>query len=181
VLGRVGQRFGDDVVGADLDRLGEPSAGTYLEADRDRGAAGERLEGGVEATVGQDREVDAARGLAQLVQRASGLGDGLVELRAEFGRRRFLRSRRPSETSRCWAPSCRSRSIRCRAWSLAATIRTREAVTSPCASALAIAVATSSVKPASRASVSAGDAPSVIIGRDATDVRPRRNKEGVTA
>jgi hypothetical protein len=27
----------------------------------------------------------------------------------------------------------------------------------------------------------AGDAPSVTIGRDATDVRPRRNKEGRTA
>ena len=40
------------------------------------------------------------------------------------------RSCRPSETSRCWAPSCRSRSIRRRAWSPTATIRAREAVSS---------------------------------------------------
>jgi uncharacterized membrane protein len=69
------------------------------------------------------------------------------------------RSCRASETRRCWAPSCRSRSIRRRVWSAVATIRAREAVNSACASALAIAVATSSVKPASRDSVSGAAAP----------------------
>ena len=41
------------------------------------------------------------------------------------------RTSSPSETSRCWAPSCRSRSIRRRTSSAAATIRAREASTSP--------------------------------------------------
>src|SRR6201996_5468283 len=64
VLGRVGQCLGDDVVGADLDRLGEPSVGTYLKGDGDRGAAGERVEREAEAAFGQDRGVDAAGDLA---------------------------------------------------------------------------------------------------------------------
>jgi len=38
-----------------------------------------------------------------------------------------VRAASASETSRCWVPSCRSRSIRRRAWSEAATIRRREA------------------------------------------------------
>ena len=67
-----------------------------------------------------------------------------------------MRSSSPSETSRCWMPSCRSRSIRLRVSSAAATIRAREAISSARLSAFAIAVATSSVKLARRASVSAG-------------------------
>ena len=50
-----------------------------------------------------------------------------------------------SETSRCCAPSCRSRSIRRRVASAVATIRAREASSSARLSALAIAVATISV------------------------------------
>jgi DNA-binding CsgD family transcriptional regulator len=57
-------------------------------------------------------------------------------------------------TSRCWTPSCRSRSIRRRASSAAARIRARDAETSARAWAFAIAVAASSVNPASRDSVS---------------------------
>ena len=63
----------------------------------------------------------------------------------------------PARSRCCWAPSCRSRSIRRRVLSAAATIRARDAVSSRCASALPIAVATSSVKPANRASVSDGN------------------------
>ena len=51
--------------------------------------------------------------------------------------------------------------MRRRAWSLAAMIRAREAVSAACASALAIAVPTSSVNPASRSSVLAGSGPRV--------------------
>jgi hypothetical protein len=48
-------------------------------------------------------------------------------------------------------PSCRSRSIRRRAWSDAATIRLREAASSDLVSAFAVAVASSSVNgPAGR-------------------------------
>ena len=36
-----------------------------------------------------------------------------------------------SATSRCWAPSCTSRSILRRAWSVTATIRVRDADSSP--------------------------------------------------
>src|ERR671934_1686736 len=40
VLGGVGQRLGDDVVGGDLDRLGQPRLDVHVELDRDHGAAG---------------------------------------------------------------------------------------------------------------------------------------------
>ncbi len=56
-----------------------------------------------------------------------------------------------------------------RAVSAAATMRAREAVSAARASALAIAVATSSVKSASRASVSAGSDVSCV---DSTPIRP---------
>jgi hypothetical protein len=54
-------------------------------------------------------------------------------------------------------PSCRSRSIRRRLSSAAATIRAREAVSSARPAAFAIAVATSSVNEARRSSVSGGN------------------------
>ena len=79
--GRVGQRLSDDVVGADLDLVGQPLVGAYLQLDRDRRAAGERPEGAAEPALGQDRGVDAARDLAQLVQRAGRSRGGAVEFR----------------------------------------------------------------------------------------------------
>ena len=57
-------------------------------------------------------------------------------------------------TRRCWAPSCRSRSMRRRASSAAMTTRAREATSSSRLSAFAIAVATSSVNSAICDSVS---------------------------
>jgi hypothetical protein len=83
--------------------------------------------------------VDAAGQLAQLLQRQ--------------------RARRvPSATliSRCWAPSWRSRSIRRRDSSEACTILARDAISSRCASVLAIACDTSSENAAIRCSASAG-------------------------
>ena len=87
VLGRIGQRFSDEVIGADLYRLRQPPSRRYLQVDGDRVAAGECPESGMEAALGQDRGVDAARGLAQFLQRACGLADGAVELGSERGRR----------------------------------------------------------------------------------------------
>jgi hypothetical protein len=40
VFGRVGEGFGDDVVGGDFDRLGQRLVDTDDEFDWDRGAAG---------------------------------------------------------------------------------------------------------------------------------------------
>jgi hypothetical protein len=65
-----------DVIGADLDRLRQPLFGMDLQVDGDRAAAGECLEREAEAALGQDRGVDAARDLAQIVQRAGHHGDG---------------------------------------------------------------------------------------------------------
>ena len=44
VLGGVGQCLGDRVVGGELDRLGQPILHLDIQADRDRGAAGQRLQ-----------------------------------------------------------------------------------------------------------------------------------------
>src|ERR1700758_5102003 len=51
VLGRVGQRLSDDVVGADLYRLRQPAFLGHPQINADRGAAGEHLEGGMEAAL----------------------------------------------------------------------------------------------------------------------------------
>jgi hypothetical protein len=67
VLGHVGQCLGGDVVGADLDRFREPPVGMYPQVDGDGGAAGECVEGGAETALGQDRRVDTAGGLAQVL------------------------------------------------------------------------------------------------------------------
>ena len=44
VLGGVGQRLGDDVVGGELDRIGQPTVEVDVKADGDGGAAGQRLD-----------------------------------------------------------------------------------------------------------------------------------------
>ncbi|GAA3040486.1 hypothetical protein GCM10010464_00020 [Pseudonocardia yunnanensis] len=80
VLGRVGQRLGDQVVGGDLDLLGQPAIEADVEFDRDGAAAGEGLERGGQAAAGEDRRVDAAGELAQLVQSGGRLGGQVVEL-----------------------------------------------------------------------------------------------------
>ena len=56
----------------------------HVQVNGDRGAAGEHLEGGLEATLGQDRGVDAARDLAHLVQRAVEPGGQAVQLGHEI-------------------------------------------------------------------------------------------------
>ncbi|HYZ53482.1 MAG TPA: hypothetical protein VE733_08280 [Streptosporangiaceae bacterium] len=80
VLGRVGQRLGDRVVGGELDRLGQPILHLDVQADRDRGAAGQRLQRRAQPALGQDRWMETAGDLAQLLQRAGHLGDRAVQL-----------------------------------------------------------------------------------------------------
>jgi hypothetical protein len=69
---------------------------------------------------------------------------------------RAARSVSISDTSRRWVLSCRSRSIRLRASSAAATTRARDAASAARLSAFAIATANSSVKLAKRTTLSAG-------------------------
>ena len=99
-------------------RAAAPS-GTLVDVDGQRRAVGERLERGVEAAVGQHRRVDAAGQLAQLLERLARAPSRAPSsmLRGALGVVARAASRaRPScsasATSRCWAPSCRSRSRR---------------------------------------------------------------------
>ena len=68
VLGGVRQRLRDEVVGGHLDALRQPTSDAHLQLDRDRRPAGERLQRGIEATLGEDSRMDAARNLAELVK-----------------------------------------------------------------------------------------------------------------
>ena len=92
------------------------------------------LDGSGQPGLGQDRRVDAAGQLPQLGQglrasflaaRAAPPGSGS----APAARLRAMPSARLKVTSRCCAPSCRSRSMRRRSASPASTIRAREART----------------------------------------------------
>ena len=94
MFGSVGQRLGDQEVGGDLDRLGEPSIGPDVQANRNGAAAGECFERRGQAAFDEDGRVDAAGELAQLVQGAGGLGGQSLELRCQLvslGRHRRFR------------------------------------------------------------------------------------------
>ena len=78
VLGDVGQALGDEVVGGDLDLRRRALGEVDVERDADRRAGGERLQRHRQAVVAQDRGVDAARDLAQLLQRGVELARGQV-------------------------------------------------------------------------------------------------------
>ncbi len=128
VLGRVGQRLGDDVVRADLDLAGQPPVGAQVEMDRDRRAASERIEGG-----GQTPSTNIAGWMPSAISRSSSIAPvATVTARSSCAPSSggaaacAVRSCSTSETNRCWAPSCRSRSMRRRVWSAVATIRARE-------------------------------------------------------
>ena len=70
VLADVGEALGDDVVGGDLDRLvaAGPRRST-VEPDRDRSVRGERLERDRQPVPAEHRRVQAARDVAQLLER----------------------------------------------------------------------------------------------------------------
>ena len=91
MLGRVGQRFGDDKVGRDLDRLRETARGAHVEFDRDRGAAGECFQRRPQSAFGEDGRVNAACELAQIIESGVESGRDAVQLPGEIGRRGRLR------------------------------------------------------------------------------------------
>ena len=78
VLGHVGQRLRDHVVGGGLDGVRQPLHGQRNELGGDRRARRQVVERAGEPLVAEDRRVDAARQLAQLLERA-------VELNAHVG------------------------------------------------------------------------------------------------
>ena len=146
VLGDVGQRLGDREVGGRLDRrrAAGPS-GSVDDLDRQRRAGDERRDRRREPALGQHRGVDAARQLAQLGRGLRQLLADALEERAGAApgpcrpARRAIRTSSASATSRCCAPSCRSRSILRRAASAASTMRAREACSSSVRAALDLA------------------------------------------
>ena len=182
VLGGVGQCFGDGVVGGGLDRLGQPPVDLDVEVGPGRRSggpassgpgAGRRRPGWPGAGRGRSRAVPPVRRPARRPLRSSCCASSPAPGGAVAWAARRSRAR---ETRRCWAPSCRLRSMRRRVASAVATIRAREAVRAAWASALAIAVAASSVNPASRASVPAGSGPA----RDPTIMTPHSRPSTLT-
>ena len=84
----------DDVVGGDLDLLGQSPLDRDGQLDGDGAAAGECVQRRSQPALGQQHRVDAAGQLAQLVQRAGRLADQRVQLRRQLvglGRHRRLR------------------------------------------------------------------------------------------
>src|ERR1700733_985996 len=79
VLGHVGQRLGDRVVSGEFDRLGQPPRPLNVEAHGNGGAAGQRPERRAQPALGEDRRVDAASDLAQLLKHAVRLADRPVQ------------------------------------------------------------------------------------------------------
>ena len=79
VLGRVGQRLGDDVVRRGLDRLGQPVARARRRSHRQRRASGQRLDRRLETAIAEHRRMDAAGELAQLLERLGELLAGALE------------------------------------------------------------------------------------------------------
>ena len=114
--------------------------------------------------------MDAARELAQLADRELELVDGVGEHLVELGRRRrppsrfcAARSSSASATSRCWAPSWMSRSIRRRCSSPAATIRARDSWT--CASCARSSASRRAFSSASRAAAPAASSSSRLVAQ----------------
>jgi hypothetical protein len=70
VLGGIRQRFGDHGVGGDFYPLRQPRLSAHAEFDRNRAAPPERLQRRPQAAPGQDRGMDAAGHLLQVLQRA---------------------------------------------------------------------------------------------------------------
>jgi hypothetical protein len=60
VLHRIRQRFRDEVVDADLDRLGRALAEAELQVDGEGRPAGERTQRRLESRLGQDARVEPA-------------------------------------------------------------------------------------------------------------------------
>src|SRR5262245_2094332 len=89
VLGDIGQRLGDDEIGARLYSIGEPFLQIYADDNWHRATCCERRERGVKPTIGEYRWMDAAHQVAQFREGALRL---LVRLRDEFLGHIWLRS-----------------------------------------------------------------------------------------
>ena len=133
VLDRVGHRFGDHEPGRALQVRREPAVDD-LDVQVERNPAGEVLDGGAKPTAGKRRRLQAGGQVAQLLHREAQAARSPG--RPRRGERRRHRSTRADRSCsaiariRCWAPSCRSRSIRCRSSRCAPASRARDSVTS---------------------------------------------------
>ncbi len=83
MLGDVRQRLRHHVVGGLLDRLRQPTVDPYGEVNPGTGPAGERHERRTEPTLGEDRRVNPAGELAQLIHHVGQLGGQLTQPRGE--------------------------------------------------------------------------------------------------
>ena len=102
VLGQVGQRLGDDEVGARLDRRRRPAAAARRRSSPAPCSCRQRRQRGVETAIGEHLRMDAAHQLAQLADRRLGLlvrpADQLVGARTD-------RRRGPGAPWPCRGPS----------------------------------------------------------------------------
>jgi hypothetical protein len=155
VLRRIRERLRDDVVRGHFDPLREPQLVAHVEFDGTverrpsilsaaPSPPSARIAGWIPCALSRSSSSTLVR---PSTTRDSSARSGLISGGTAACE---ARSSSASETSRCCAPSCRSRSIRRRVASAVATIRAREASTSARLSAFAIAVATSSVNCARR-------------------------------
>ena len=172
VLDGVGQPLAGDEVGGRL----EPGANRSAVACTSTGS-GARWPGRAgRGRAGVELRRAAGRGRARAAPRSRGdLATAPSRVRRRLARigRSWCwawRRARPIDTSRCWAPSCRSRSIRRRSSSAAAAIRARDASTSArsCGAARPAAGRSRSARPAA-STTSAGAARSSSMPGDADD------------
>ena len=137
VLGDVRERLDHDEVGGRLGGGGQAVVDLDVERHLDRVARRDRGQRGPEPAVGEDRGVDAAREVAQLGRARAWppRAPRRRALRAATGSLSSFSWAMPrsiaSATSRAWAPSWRSRSIRCSsaAWESTAPARVRSSST----------------------------------------------------
>ncbi len=128
VLRRIRERLRDDVVRRHFDPPRKPQLVSHVEFDRNGRAASEHLDRCPEPALGQNRGVDPSaisRSSSSTLVRPSTTRDSSARSGLISGGTAACEARRSSasETSRCCAPSCRSRSIRRRVASAVATIR----------------------------------------------------------
>ena len=163
MLRHIRKRLCHNVIPGDLYVVREAARYSYIQIYRDRGTARQCPQHGTEPSLGQDRWVNTARRLAQFVRDSDQAGNDVGNL---FPKRHLLRRDRilcqPQPESQrdkpLLRPSCKSRSIRRRVSSAAATIRARDAVSSARALTFAIAIAMRSAKSLTRCSALGGKA-----------------------
>ena len=183
VLRGVRERFRDDVVGSDLDPVGEPAIRTYVELD----GTGERRASA--STAGESppsvriagwmpRDISRSSSTTLVNRSAKRPTSVLMSSRPAGTRASAERNPRASVTSCCCAPSWRSRSMAPTASSPAAITRAREAASSARIVAFETAVATSSVNRASRSSASGGNGSSSGVATLTLPRRCRRRRSG---